>query len=311
MAKVYCIGHKDNLDGFASMWVVHHYFSSFKDNINLSLATQGILQRPGDVEYIYTNYGEAVPPLEPESILYIVDFSYPPETLRGLAAAHKKIVVVDCRDSAVAELAAELEKRLLPDNVQFVYMPGHSGCVTTWYTLFFQQGIEAPYFLKLIEDRDLWTFKYEDTKPFCRSLKSLINTFSNFDKVNQCSSVEGGLAAFIETGTCLLGDDMMNVNTIIRETARALPFDGTTDAIVTNAPAWLAAEVNDVLLSTERMAERFVATYYDTEDHRVFRLNSKKGSDIDVLEIAKRYGGGGGKHSAGFKVPRDHKLAML
>jgi len=30
---------------------------------------------------------------------------------------------------------------------------------------------------------------------------------------------------------------------------------------------------------------------------------------LDVSEIAKAYGGGGHSHTAGFQVPRDHKLA--
>jgi nanoRNase/pAp phosphatase (c-di-AMP/oligoRNAs hydrolase) len=54
--------------------------------------------------------------------------------------------------------------------------------------------------------------------------------------------------------------------------------------------------------------EPFAACYWDTPESRVFGLRS--GEDgADVSEIAKQYGGGGHKHAAGFKVPREHELA--
>jgi nanoRNase/pAp phosphatase (c-di-AMP/oligoRNAs hydrolase) len=54
----------------------------------------------------------------------------------------------------------------------------------------------------------------------------------------------------------------------------------------------------------------FAGTYYDTALHRVFSLRSRE-SGIDVSEIAVRFGGGGHKHAAGFKVDRSHALAKM
>jgi uncharacterized protein len=50
--------------------------------------------------------------------------------------------------------------------------------------------------------------------------------------------------------------------------------------------------------------ELFAACYWDTPAGRVFSLRSA-GLGLDVSAIAKRFGGGGHLHAAGFSVPFD------
>jgi oligoribonuclease NrnB/cAMP/cGMP phosphodiesterase (DHH superfamily) len=55
--------------------------------------------------------------------------------------------------------------------------------------------------------------------------------------------------------------------------------------------------------------EPFAACYWDTPGWRVFSLRSEDGAQ-DVSEVAAKFGGGGHKHAAGFKLPLDelHRL---
>ena len=47
----------------------------------------------------------------------------------------------------------------------------------------------------------------------------------------------------------------------------------------------------------------FAATYFDTQDgKRVYNLRSRDGGQ-DVAEIARKFGGGGHQHAAGFTLP--------
>jgi len=46
----------------------------------------------------------------------------------------------------------------------------------------------------------------------------------------------------------------------------------------------------------------FVVMYFDTADKRVFSLRSR--GEVDVANIAKRYGGGGHAGAAGFTMPK-------
>lgn len=55
--------------------------------------------------------------------------------------------------------------------------------------------------------------------------------------------------------------------------------------------------------------EPFAACYWDTAEGRVFGLRAAD-DGLDVSDIAKQYGGGGHAKAAGFKVPRQHELAM-
>lgn len=50
----------------------------------------------------------------------------------------------------------------------------------------------------------------------------------------------------------------------------------------------------------------FGATYYDVADGRIFSLRSV--GDFDVSAIAKKYGGGGHKNAAGFKLQNGDTL---
>ena len=47
----------------------------------------------------------------------------------------------------------------------------------------------------------------------------------------------------------------------------------------------------------------FAATYFETDEHRIYSLRSDK-NGLDVSEIAAKYGGGGHFHAAGFKVAK-------
>jgi nanoRNase/pAp phosphatase (c-di-AMP/oligoRNAs hydrolase) len=74
-------------------------------------------------------------------------------------------------------------------------------------------------------------------------------------------------------------------------------------------PYTLSSEACHQLLQDNPQAA-FSACYWDTVTHRIFSLRSSDDRQ-DVSEIAKVYGGGGHRNSAGFRVPRDHALAMF
>jgi hypothetical protein len=67
----------------------------------------------------------------------------------------------------------------------------------------------------------------------------------------------------------------------------------------------MASDAGDLLSE----GEPFAATYSDTAENRVFSLRSRP-EGIDVSEIAKLFGGVGHRHAAGFRIHRDHPLAI-
>jgi oligoribonuclease NrnB/cAMP/cGMP phosphodiesterase (DHH superfamily) len=68
---------------------------------------------------------------------------------------------------------------------------------------------------------------------------------------------------------------------------------------VVNASMFMSSEVAGELAE----GNPFAAVYAETEKGVIWSLRSREGG-VDVSEVAKRFGGGGHKHAAGFTVPR-------
>jgi oligoribonuclease NrnB/cAMP/cGMP phosphodiesterase (DHH superfamily) len=75
--------------------------------------------------------------------------------------------------------------------------------------------------------------------------------------------------------------------------------------VVNTSIAW--SEVGDTLVKKNPDA-LFVASFTQFEDQIMFSLRSR--SEFDVSEIAKKYGGGGHKNAAGFKVKSFDELNL-
>jgi nanoRNase/pAp phosphatase (c-di-AMP/oligoRNAs hydrolase) len=72
-----------------------------------------------------------------------------------------------------------------------------------------------------------------------------------------------------------------------------------------NCNHYFASDVGHVLAKDHP----FSASYYDTNDGRVFSLRSAEGC-IDVSVVAKHLGGGGHASAAGFRVTFDEARAF-
>lgn len=303
MAKVYCLYHKDCLDGFASAWTVYTYFKQM-DPKNYGLFD---ITSPEDVRFIPITYGETLPPLEPyASEIYIVDFSFPRDTLRALCASHRSVRVYDHHKSAREELESWVDK---PTNLDLVFDMERSGCQITWDELMGQINERHPL-INHVGDRDLWKFAHEDTQPVTRMLYSTLFDFKVWDRLGECIRTEEGRRILLEVGYALMGDDQKKITWHIDNTLNMATIGGYS-VFVTNTPKYIVSELNNLLLETQKCPHGFVAAYHDTDKGRVFRLNSLNGSDVDVSVIAKAYGGGGHKHSSGFTVPKGHPLTQI
>lgn len=301
MSKVYCIYHKNCLDGFTSAWVVNHYFKKL-DQLKLSYHN---IESLNDIEYIEMEYGDTLPELVPHSIIYIVDFSFPPETIQALSAAHNSIYVFDHHKTAIEKF----EGIEFKNNVVLDLDVDRAGCQITW-DHFFDRIHQRPLLVEFVADRDLWKFVNVNTKPFCRALSTLKKEFKAWDVINKYNQENVDLN-FINTGYALLSDDEIKMAWHFENTSRLIQLKEGLTVFATNTPKYLVSEVNDTLLKTNKIPNGIVAAYHDTKYERVFRLNSLQGSDVDVSIIAKEFGGGGHKHSASFKVDREHRLAKI
>lgn len=266
-------------------------------------------------EYVPASYGQIPPSVAGKHVL-IVDFSYKRETLAAMSKSAASIIVLDHHKTAQADLADWAIVDVAGDfwaddsalqhvhrNDEYVGQPiaalfdmTRSGARLAWD---FCHGADAPLLIRLIEDRDLWRFRMEDTKPFSLWLRSEPFTFDRFELISQ-----------------QLGDGYDSHEIMTEARAMQRFFDAKVDEIasfakrralaehdpiVVNCPPMFASEVGHALLDKHPTAP-FSAMWYETGDKRMWSLRSRD-DRLDVSEIAAIFGGGGHRNAAGFAEP--------
>lgn len=274
-----CIYHRNCLDGMTAGWIVKSYY-------------------PGTT-MVAADYLEKPPTVDKDTVVYIVDFSYSGEELLALCQQAKAVIVIDHHEKPVLALAAFFEQHEKPNNLTLLLDQGHSGAALTWN--YFHPDQSAPVLVDLVEDRDLWNFKYPTTAAFCQALMALPMTQESWNWANAQP-----VSKMVERGEVLLAMLEENIAWVLENAVRMIEWDGHLVPLI-NVPKYMASEVNNRLTGLHD----FVISYFDGPEHRVFRFNCRKGSDLNMNVLASKYGGAGHPTSAGLKVPRDHWLASI
>jgi oligoribonuclease NrnB/cAMP/cGMP phosphodiesterase (DHH superfamily) len=168
-----------------------------------------------------------------------------------------------------------------------------SGAGLTWD--FFNPGRQRPYMIERIEDRDLWRFRYVDTRTLHACISSYpSDDFELFDSLVQRANSENRRPFLLGEGNAIDRRHMQMVKDTIKLSKRSMVIDGHK-VPVCNAPYALSSDIGNILAKDRP----FAATYVDTCRGRSFSLRSTE-QGLDVSAIAKKYGGGGHRNAAGF-----------
>ncbi len=279
MIKKTCIYHANCIDGFGAAWSC---WSSFGGE---------------NCEYVPAQYGDAPPDVTGREV-FILDFSYPKSVLIELCKQAESITVIDHHKTAIEDLVFEAGEK--PDNLALILDAEHSGA---WLSSIYFGG-SAPKMIRFIQDRDLYTFEFGETKAVHAYLSSLAFDFHLWDSA-ACALEIGEASSLIEQGEAILRLNEKHVQNLTKDPAVIkFPLNPNIHQVsyaeieIVNCPHWLASEVG------HELAERnlFGLTYFDMKHRRVFSLRSRK-DGIDVSELAKDFGGGGHKNAAGFSLP--------
>lgn len=286
MADYLCIYHARCADGFGSAWTVRYWFDYTRETDDTLAFHPGV-------------YGEAPPDVTGKHV-YIVDFSYPAETLRELARVAESVTVLDHHKSAQGQV-----QPLLDDGViQGRFDMDCSGVGICWEWFFGVDDV-MPLLLQHVQDRDLWRFEMPGTKEISAWLFSYPYDFDVWDAMVEELEFMDNTAARRE-GAAILRKQSKDIEELLNLMAREAEIGGWK-VPVANLPYTMASEAGHELA---RNLPTFAACYYDTPTERCFSLRSDE-TGMDVSEIARQYGGGGHKRAAGFSVPRDHELARF
>ncbi|HEX6734294.1 MAG TPA: DHHA1 domain-containing protein [Azonexus sp.] len=308
------IYHADCIDGFGAAYAA---WRRFGDN----------------ARYRPLHHGETVAAAElAGDDVYILDFSFAPAELEAMATNTRSLTQIDHHVSArnawsdrlttEADGAQTYRHPALP--LQIVFDLDKSGARLAWEH--FSPGQPLPLLLQHIEDQDLWRFVLPETSRLCRALRlqpfdfaiwhELVEQTASNDtaRYRQLLSDGGAIESFFRIEVDRLAASRLRQPARLRgEPVDALQALRHGQATVTDGEStWLAVTglaVNaSTLFSSElghRLAQQsgsFGLTWQLAADGEV-KASLRSEGEFDVAAIAARYGGGGHRNAAGFRLP--------
>ena len=266
MKKTVCIYHGNCLDGFTSAWIVHSALDSFRD-----------------LSFIKGSYGTPIDltAIKDAEVIF-VDFSVKHDAMLEIAKVAHTVLVLD------HHVSAERELQDLPANVTVKFDMDRSGAMITWDHY---SSSEAPTLVKIVQDRDLWLFKNQYTKPLTAYMFTLPQTFTAWDKL--LDDVNSGKA--IDMGQVLLDAHNKNVADIIDGCTRKVMISGHV-VNMTNAHWMYASDIGHLTIGDDA---KFSVTYFVDKDGG-YKYSLRANDEFDCTALAETYGGGGHPNASGF-----------
>jgi oligoribonuclease NrnB/cAMP/cGMP phosphodiesterase (DHH superfamily) len=264
--KILCIYHGKCADGFGAALAVKHYCD----------------KSHYDCEFIAANHGDNPPNVTGKHVI-IVDFSYPRKKLLIMKEQSKTLKVFDHHKTAQEDLAG----------LDFCcFDMNKSGAVLTWTQL--MPNAEIPLLFSYIQDRDLWLWKMQDSKTVSAAIQALPMTFEQWEYYMDNDKIPD----LVTKGTAIVAYQKQQLE---RQTS-------AENILMVNIAGYEVPCINTTHLVSEignkiSAGYPFAAMYMETPDKRIYSLRSSA-EGIDVSVIAKKFGGGGHFHAAGFSVDK-------
>jgi oligoribonuclease NrnB/cAMP/cGMP phosphodiesterase (DHH superfamily) len=264
-----------------------------------------------EAEYLPMSYGEKLTEdnyrlMFRDAEVYVLDFSFPRETMNILFEEAKRVVWLDhhktafemwCDDGEQDSYFAILGGIIVLDNSK-------SGALLAWEH--FHLGKEVPMLIQHIDDRDRWQFKLDGTKEIHAALASYKPW--NFEQWRQWNTfwgvVGGGRGEILMTeGEAILRAQEQHVKRITKQKRACVipvPFSISEEA-------WGGLAVNATMHISEvghELANQccsFGLVWHLGSDGRA-KCSLRSNGDYDVSAIAKCFGGGGHRNAAGFEI---------
>lgn len=243
-------------------------------------------------EYMPVRYDEPPPKQVGDRDIYVLDFSYDPKTLAGMADAARRLVVIDHHATAIDQLKGWKAR---PD-VELVLDKTHSGAQLA--LRYFSVPDTRLWIIDYVEDRDLWRFGLPHSKEINALIaasalgRTPLDAFQVFEELRGYSmkkAVERGAGALLQI-ECYARQ--------VAKEARRITFSGYPEIPVVNLPKPMTSEVLHALTSEAP----FAVGWRQEGAKAVFSLRSSGNPGFNVATLAERYGGGGHHNAAGFTL---------
>ena len=287
------IYHSPCYDGMSSAWCFHRFKDEFYE----------------DIEFRGMNYHEAHTvssiPIEDYTELFIVDFSFDPDSLLDLCKRiQKKVTLLDHHQTAIDKLSDLSRKRNKKLHIELD--ADRAGCQITWDYLsqrFFNEHVKRPQFLDYVADRDLWRWKL----PFSREVNKMMGdtrSLSSFEKMDTLAqSWYSHFNTFRKQGRDILRYEESMIRKIVYASATLCMLDtpdGQTYSVFVVESPILMSEIGHSILKWKGTPEHdIVLIWRYTPETQLYHV-SVRSTQRDITPLCRAMGGGGHPHAGGF-----------
>jgi hypothetical protein len=215
-------------------------------------------------------------------IVYVIDYTYD-------APIMKKLIKDNIRVTAIDHHVSQKEATMLTE--KYSYNVKRSGATLAWE--YFHPGKPVPALLRYVEDRDLYAWKV----PHSREMLMLIDLaefdFKTWSVLAKELDDPRTRTVNLKKGA-LLDFHYRSLYRKLLPNAELVKFAGKK-IYVLNCPYYFADDLGHELAAKTRS----FALLWNESGGRI-RCSLRSAGKIDVAKIAKKYGGGGHRLSAGF-----------
>ena len=272
MKNIVVIYHGDCPDGFSAAWAAWKKF--------------------GDTAEYFPVEPSTLPPLGlKDKEIYMIDYTFPLEITKQLIADNKRVTSIDHHVS---------NENVVKITKDYSYAVNNSGAVLSWK--YFHPEKSVPKLLQYIEDRDLWLFKLDKSREVCAYLDVFDFDFETWSKLADDLEDSKFWEESVRLGEVISKYEHKLIGRIIKRNKTLVKFENY-EIYTVNSSQIFASEMGVELFKLKPP----MALIWSQDNNSInFSLRSDGG--VDVSEIAKKYGGGGHKSSAGFSMPINSKL---
>lgn len=294
-------------DGVTAAWVADRSFRKLKIEFDI----------------LGCCYQSEPPNVSDYNNIFVLDFSFPRSVITDWLESGKTVSIIDHHKTALENLG---DISTFSDRFRLKFDLLESGATLAWRQFNVFNGDEPPAFLEYVRDRDLWNHALPMTEEIHEAFANMRYEIKKTAELTGIPSRELIFAAFDYLATlsqeqliALMGDRGFELlkpkRYSIAMAARRMNYQTLppiTDGYFTHTPIPVVVLAEDG--SEDRLISDICSTLYKdipqvsfvacvSNDGENWSLRSdKNGSNFDVSEVAKLYGGGGHCNSAGFKV---------
>ncbi len=284
----YCCFHDHCNDGFTAAWL---FARKFPDAVLLPVQ----YGKPLPAEVVSSSKGDTVT---------FVDFCPSLEQLQALT--EPQVLILDHHATAQKTLAGfeqaniEVEFDMTRSGAGLVFRRYYTPKGKTWADT---QG--SMLLVDYIEDHDLWKHKLPEWEAIQVVTELMPKTLQAWDEL-------GMRVQHMFEQTVAFGKGLLQYRDKLIEEAIENQFPIRLEGLSSTAvPCVNSGTFQSFIGNQLSVGQPYAVIFYIKGEYAVCSLRSQKDGGRDVGELAKRFGGGGHKNAAGFRVPLAELDSMI